>query len=184
MSFQFFLSCLYLFLPAYLGNMIPPLATKAGIFKPLAGPLDFGKKFLSEPFLGGHKTWRGTILYFIMAVAVVYLQFFLYRFPGPRSISIFNYSEINLLFFGILIAAGAIFGDVFFAFIKRRLRLKPGSRFMPFDQTNYVIGAFLFLYPFFRADCAVWLTLFISTFFLHILFNRFGYLFGLHGNKW
>jgi CDP-2,3-bis-(O-geranylgeranyl)-sn-glycerol synthase len=146
MGFQFIISCIYFFLPAYLGNMVPPLARKAGIFKFLAGPLDFGKMFLKEPFLGSHKTWRGTILYMITGVAVVYLQYFLYQYTGIRAISIIDYSQINLLLFGVLFSGGAVFGDVLFAFFKRRLKLQPGARFVPFDQINYVIGAFLFLH--------------------------------------
>jgi len=64
------------------------------------------------------------------------------------------------------------------------LRLKPGAPFLPFDQTNYVIGAYLFLTPFFKIDILIWIILFILTFFLHIIVNRLGYYLKLHGAKW
>jgi len=184
MNWQFILSCLYFFLPAYFTNMTPPLAKKAGILKFLERPVDFGKNFLARPILGSHKTWRGAILGIIIGILVVKFQVWLYRFPLIKEISFFDYSKINFLFFGFLISGGAVFGDLLFAFIKRRLNFPPGAPFLPFDQTNYVIGAFLFLTAFFKIDIQIWLTIFLLTFFLHIIVNRLGYILKLHQAKW
>ena len=184
MNWQFILSCLYFFLPAYFTNMTPPLSKKAGVLKFLDKPIDFGKNFLGKPILGSHKTWRGAILGIIIGILVVKFQILVYRFPLIKEISFFNYYKINFLVFGFLISGGAVFGDLLFAFIKRRLRLKPGAPFLPFDQTNYVIGAYLFLTPFFKIDILIWIILFILTFFLHIIVNRLGYYLNLHGAKW
>ena len=185
MNFQFFLSCLYFFLPAYFTNMTPPLIGKAGIFNFLDKPIDFGKNFFGQPLLGSHKTWRGAILGIIVGILVTEFQVWLYHFPLIREISFFDdYYKINFLVFGFLISGGAVFGDLLFAFIKRRLRLRPGTRFLPFDQTNYVIGAFLFLTPFFKIDIRIWLTIFLLTFFLHIVVNRLGYYLRLYQAKW
>jgi len=184
MSFQFLLSCLHFFLPAYFTNMTPPLVASAGILKSLAKPVDFGKKFLGQPIFGSHKTWRGVILGILVGFSIAFLQFHLYKFPAIRKISLFDYQKINIFLFGFLISSGAVFGDLFFAFIKRRLKIKPGTIFLPFDQTNYVIGAAIFLAPFFEIDISVWMTLFILTFFLHIIFNRIGFLLSLHKAKW
>jgi len=184
MNWQFILSCFYFFLPAYFTNMTPPLSKKVGILKFLERPVDFGKNFFSQPILGSHKTWRGIILGIIVGILVVKFQVWLYRFPLIKEISFFDYYKINFLFFGFLISGGAVFGDLLFAFIKRRLRLKPGAPFLPFDQTNYVIGAALFLTLFLKIDIFVWITIFILTFFLHIVFNRIGYFLKLHQAKW
>ena len=184
MGWQFILSCFYFFLPAYFTNMIPPLARKTGIFSFLNKPVDFEKKFLGQPILGKHKTWRGVILGIIVGLLIVGFQLWLYQFSFIKEISFFNYQEINILFFGLLISSGAVFGDLFFAFIKRRLKLRPGARFLPFDQTNYVIGAALFLTLFFKIDMLIWITIFTLTFFLHIAFNRLGFMLGLHRAKW
>jgi len=195
MSFQFILSCLYFFLPAYFTNMTPPLANRFNIFNFLDKPIDFGKKFLAEPLLGSHKTWRGVILGIIVGILIIWLQTWLYQFPSLKGISFINYSQINILFFGFLISGGAIFGDLFFAFLKRRLKLKPGTKFLPFDQINYVIGSALFLTPFFKINIlvcpppiygwwGVWITLIFLTFFLHIIFNRIGYYLKFHQAKW
>ena len=184
MNWLFLLSCLYFFLPAYFTNMTPPLIKKMGLFNFLDKRVDFNGKFLGKPIFGSHKTWGGVILGILVGVFVVLAQFYLYQFPIIKKISLLDYNKINILFFGFLISAGAVFGDLIFAFLKRRLKKEPGQRFLPFDQTNYVIGAFIFLQPFLRLDLTIWLTIFILTFFLHILVNRLGYLLYLHRAKW
>jgi len=184
MSFQFFLSCLYFFLPAYFVNMAPPLAKRIRIFDFLNREVDFKKRFMDQPIFGNHKTWRGVVFGILMGFLAVYFQRWLYQFPGPKSISFLDYSQTNLVWFGFLISAGAVFGDLIFAFVKRRLKLEPGAVFIPFDQTNYVIGAAVFLAPFFRIDPLVWVTLFMATFILHVIINRLGYQLGVHKNKW
>jgi len=177
-------SCFYFFLPAYFTNMTPPLIRRAGIFTFLDKPVDFGRKFKGQPILGKNKSWRGVIFGILIGILVVGLQLWLYRFSFIKEISLFDYSEINILAFGFLISAGAVFGDLLFAFIKRRLKMESGARFIPFDQTNYVIGAALFLTLFLKINILIWITIFILTFFLHLIFNRIGYLLGLHKNKW
>jgi CDP-2,3-bis-(O-geranylgeranyl)-sn-glycerol synthase len=164
--------------------MTPPIAKRLGIFNFLAKPIDFDKKFLGEPILGSHKTWRGAILAFFVGFFTSIFQKFLFNFDFFKKISILNYSQINIFLFGFLISFGAVFGDLLFAFIKRRLKLEPGARFLFFDQTNYVIGAFLFLNHFFKIEISVWLTILISTFFLHIIVNRLGYYLKIHQAKW
>ncbi len=182
----YILSCLYFFLPAYFANMTPPLARKANLFNFLDWDVDFGRKFLGQPIFGSHKSWRGAILGILIGLLVALIQGYLYQFPAIQRISFLDYGQINIFLFGFLISAGAIFGDLTFAFIKRRLRMKPGARFIPFDQTNYVIGSAVFLTAILKIEIIVWvwLTLFILTFLLHIIFNRLGYHLKLHCAKW
>jgi CDP-2,3-bis-(O-geranylgeranyl)-sn-glycerol synthase len=184
MILKFVLSCLYFFLPAYLANMAPPLAKKISFLDFLGKPVDFNKKFLGKPIFGDHKTWRGIISSFFVGMATVFLQKFLFQFPFFREFSLLDYERINIWMFGFLISFGQIFGDIFFSFIKRRLNLEPGAPFLPFDQINYVLGAFLFVEPFFKLGLKVWLFLLASTFFLHIIINRIGFWFDIHSAKW
>jgi CDP-2,3-bis-(O-geranylgeranyl)-sn-glycerol synthase len=184
-SFEFVLSTLYFFLPAYFCNMTPPLLKKAKIFEFLAKPIDFNKKFFDNlPILGSHKTFRGAIFGILIGMSVVFFQYFLYRFPFFKKISILDYQEINILFLGFLISFSAVLGDLFFAFIKRRLKLKPGVPFLPFDQTNYVISSALIVGPVYKIKISIWVTLFFLTFFLHIIFNRLAYYLKIHQAKW
>ncbi len=180
----YILSCIYFFLPAYFTNMTPPLIKKAGIFSFLDKRVDLGRKFFGQDFLGPHKSWRGVISGIIVGILVAFSQPYLYQFSFIRKISLIDYQKVNIIFFGFLISSGAVFGDLFFAFIKRRLKLQPGARFLPFDQINYVFGAFFFLQPFLNLNYSIWLTIFILTFFLHLIFNRIGYLLSLHKAKW
>jgi len=183
-NFQFLLSCVYFFLPAYFTNMTPPLIKRAGLFNFLAKPVDFGKKIGENPILGSHKSWRGVLFGIIVGILIAGLQLRLYKFQFFKDISLIDYSQINILLFGFLISTGAVFGDLLSAFIKRRLKKGPGERFIPFDQTNYVIGAFIFLEPFLKLSYFIWLTIFILTFFLHIVVNRLGFLLNLHKARW
>lgn len=180
----YILSCLYFFLPAYFTNMTPPLVKKAGLFGFLDKEIDFGKKFLGQPIFGKHKSWRGAILGILVGFLVSLIQGYLYQFPAIQKISLLDYRQINIFLFGFLISTGAVFGDLVFAFIKRRLKMEPGSPFIPFDQTNYLIGAAFFLTPIFKIEIMVWLTLFILTFLLHIIVNRIGYYLKIHSAKW
>jgi len=180
----YILSCLYFFLPAYFANMTPPLMRRANLFNFLDREIDFGKKFLGQPIFGKHKSWRGVILGILVGFLVALVQGCLYQFPAVQKISLLDYEQINIFLFGFLISAGAIFGDLLFAFIKRRLKIEPGARFIPFDQTNYVIGAAIFLTPIFKIEIMVWITLFVLTFLLHIIVNRIGYYLKLHCSKW
>ncbi len=181
---NFILSSLYFFLPAYFANMVPPLIKKVKSLEFLGKPVDFGKKFLKKPIFGSHKTWRGVIFSFLVGFLTALFQKFLYQFPFFKKISLLDYSQINIFLFGALISLGQILGDLSFSFIKRRIGLKPGAPFLPFDQTNYVIGCFLLLQPFFHLKIEVWVFLFFATFFLHIIVNRLGYELKLHSAKW
>lgn len=180
----YILSCLYFFLPAYFTNMIPPLMRKANLFNFLDKPVDFNRKFLGQPIFGKNKCWRGVIFGIIIGILIAGIQGCLYQFPAIKKISLLDYHQINIFLFGFLISAGAVFGDLLFAFIKRRLKMAPGARFIPFDQTNYVIGAAIFLTSIFKIEIMVWITLFILTFLLHIIVNRIGYYLKLHCAKW
>jgi len=184
---NFVLSCFYFFLPAYLTNMIPSLSATLGIFKFLAKPIDAGKQFMGKPLLGDHKTYRGLILGLSTGILFVFFQKWLFiNYLSMQSISIINYSKINIWNFALSMTLGAVFGDLIFAFIKRRLDLKPGARFMPFDQTNYVFGAALFLFVFskIKIDLSVWLVLLVLTFILHVGATQIGYRLGLSKSRW
>jgi CDP-2,3-bis-(O-geranylgeranyl)-sn-glycerol synthase len=182
---KFIFSCLYFFLPAYLANMTPPLAKKISFLKDLNTPVDFGLKLRRQCLFGSHKTWRGVFSAIFVGMSVIFIQGLLAaNFSAFRNISQVDYSAQNLFSLGFLMAAGAMAGDLASAFIKRRLNINPGEKFIPWDQTNYVIGAFVFTEPYLHLSFKVWFALFISTFFIHLAINRFGYELGIHKAKW
>ena len=185
LELKFIFSCLYFFLPAYLANMTPPLAKKISFLKNFNTPVDFGLKLRRQCLFGSHKTWRGVFSAILVGMITVLIQGLLAdSFSAFRGISQVDYGSQNLFFLGFLLAAGAMAGDLGSAFIKRRLNINPGGKFIPWDQTNYVIGAFIFAQPYLHLELKVWFALFVSTFFLHVAINRFGYELGIHKAKW
>jgi len=178
---------MFFFGPAYFANASPPLAYKIKILKGLAGPVDGGAKLNNDPVLGDHKTWRGVISEIIVCTSLMPAFIWVHNFLGLthyETIGFYAYNQINGFILGFLLSIGIVFGDLSFAFIKRRLKLKSGAKFIPFDQTNYVIGSFIILQPLFHLEIKFWFWLFVLTFFTHILFNRIGYNLGLHNAKW
>lgn len=186
MNFLYILSCIYFFFPAYIANATPPLANTFNLLNRLNKPIDGGLEIKGVPLLGNHKTWRGLVfeLFFctLLTQLLIYINDY-YNLSIYNNIG-FDIHSINSWLLGLLLSVGIIFGDIFFAFVKRRLRLRPGTAFIPFDQTNYVIGAFIFLQPILNLPLKFWLTLFLLTLFIHIVSNRVGYNLGLHKAKW
>ncbi len=186
MNFLYILSCIYFFIPAYIANATPPLANTFNILNCLNKPIDGGLEIKGVPVLGNHKTWRGLVCEIITCTLLTQLLIYINDY---YNLSIYNnigldIHLINSWLLGLLLSIGIVFGDIFFAFVKRRLKLRPGTAFIPFDQTNYVIGAFIFLQPILSLPLKFWLTLFLLTLFIHIVCNRVGYNLGLHKAKW
>ncbi|MFA5368395.1 MAG: CDP-archaeol synthase [Candidatus Paceibacterota bacterium] len=184
-SYLYYLWTIFFFFwPAYIANAVPPLLSKINI---LNHPIDNNKNLWGAPILGNHKTWRGLIAELITCSVFTQIFFTInnyYHLGIYESLGFNSYYQFGGLLFGLILGAGIVFGDISFAFIKRRLKLRPGFPFIPFDQTNYVIGAFIFIEPFVHLGLIFWFNLFILTFFVHILANRLGYNLGLHKAKW
>ena len=175
---------LFFFCPAYIANAIPPLIGK---IKFLDYPIDNNQILWGAPLLGNHKTWRGLVAELVSCSLLTEFFFQINHFYNLNiyeSLGFTDYYQIGGLAFGAILGLSILFGDIFFAFIKRRLKLQPGFPFLPFDQTNYVIGAFIFIEPIAHLGLVFWFFLFILTFFVHITFNRIGYNLGLHKAKW
>ena len=175
----FLLKCFYLMLPAYFANMAPVIFKKIRLFD---FPLDFNKKIKNKPILGKHKTFRGLIFGVAFAVGIAYLQFLLYGIEFFRSISFLDYNSWLLL--GFLIGFGALIGDSAKSFFKRRLGIKPGARFIPFDQIDFVFGALLFVSPFFAVSLEIFFASLILSFILHIIINHIAFYTGIRQEKW
>ena len=173
------LSCFYLMMPAYFANMAPVIAKK--IFNSLAIPIDFNKKIGNKPILGKNKTFRGLIFGVLFAVIIAYLQFWLYKNNIFAGITIADYS--NWLLIGFLMGFGAIFGDLVESFVKRRLDYEPGKSFVPWDQTDFVIGALIFVYPLVVLPLIKIITILLLSFILHIIVNHSAFYMGIRKEK-
>jgi CDP-2,3-bis-(O-geranylgeranyl)-sn-glycerol synthase len=174
------LASLYYFLPAYFANMSPNLLKK---INPLKTPVDFNKKFRGKLIFGHHKTWGGLIIASLIGVLTFYLQTLLYQYSFFQKYSLINYTEYSL-WLGFLLGFGAIFGDLIKSFFKRRYNRKPGQPWVPFDQLDFVIGAFLFSFILYIPPAFTIVVVIIASPILHIITNRLGYYLKINKSKW
>ncbi|MBT4540542.1 CDP-archaeol synthase [Candidatus Woesearchaeota archaeon] len=177
MVMKLILQTLWLFLPALLANMTPPLVKHLNV---LNSPVDFGLMFRGKRLLGQNKTIRGLVFGVFIGIIVASLQTFLFRFNSFQWLSIINYSEINFILLGGLLGFGALIGDLVESFVKRQFDIKPGKPFIPFDQIDFLIGAIVFLLFIFNPGFKVMVTLLVVGIGLHFLTNYIGYLIGHH----
>jgi len=184
MNFEIILATIYFFLPAYIANAVPPLLNRFKLFEKLAIPIDNNKTFRERAIFGTHKTWRGVFGIFVVGILIMFLFFELNNYFQLYEVIGFDHLKWNPFIFGAIFSLGIIMGDLFFAFIKRQLNLSPGAVFIPFDQTNYVFGIFLLLQYFINLDLLIWAIMLVQTFIIHTVFNRIGYILGLHNAKW
>ena len=79
---------------------------------------------------------------------------------------------------------GALIGDLIKSFFKRRLGLKPGARFVPFDQTDFVVGALIFIMPIFHVTLEIFFASLLLSFALHIAVNHAAFWLKIRNEKW
>jgi len=97
-------------------------------------PLDFNRKLFGKPILGKGKTFRGTFagLFFGM-LSVLGLELVM-----PK------WFVADYWTFGMLLVIGALSGDIFASFLKRRFGLERGHAIPFLDQLDFVIGSIVF----------------------------------------
>lgn len=160
---------------------MPVIAAQTPLIKNFNQPLDFNKKIKGHRIFGPHKTWRGLIVGAIFSSLTLWLQQYLYlHFSWCKSISgPINYSLIPLLIVGPLFGIGALMGDAIESFLKRQRGIGPGSRWFPFDQTDYIIGGALTTFIFFNLNISQYILIFFVWLIIHVLASYVGYLLGL-----
>jgi len=159
----------YLMIPAYLANMAPALI---GRYFPRI-PMDFGLSLGKVRIFGDNKTWAGFVSGVVVAVIV---GFILSKIYWP-----FDFSAV---YWSGLVGLGAMAGDAVKSFFKRRVNIKPGQSWIPFDQVDFTIGALILgSFVFFPGWLYAILVVVISA-VGHILINHLGYYLGTQKNKW
>ena len=173
---ELIITSLYFILPAYLANMMPVFAAKMGM--PGGVPI-------AERWLGAHKTWRGMFSGYVGALIVLLVQWWVFGEGWMGEYVILDYSFGVVVFgYAALFGFGALIGDSVKSFFKRRVGVKPGGVWFPFDQIDFILGAFLFLWPFVSFGWEVFVVVLIATPLLHFLANVIGYWVGLKKVWW
>ncbi len=177
---------LWFFLPAYVAN---PMAVVFGG----GTPIDSGRVLRDgERLFGDGKTWRGlaggvasgTLLGLILSTAVDLLA------PGTT----WSFGPWPWVPLGVsaLLALGALLGDLWGAFVKRRLHKPRGAKAVGLDQYDFVVGALALAASlpwsadrFFRGDGLLGLlAIILITPALHRAVNILGYRMGKKHEPW
>lgn len=149
--------------PAYCANATPVLAG-GGL------TMDFGKNFFDgKRIFGSNKTFRG--FFFGLSIGIL---------VGLAESVLFEYPPL----FIILPPLGALTGDLFGAFLKRRLGIQPGDLLPIIDQIDFVIGALIFSIPLSIINWSLVLVVLIITPPIHLLTNFGAYKLGLKKHPW
>jgi len=160
-------NALYFIFPAYCANAVPVI---------LGGgyPIDAGRTFIDgKPIFGSHKTVRGFFAGLIVGTLVGFVQNAVYP--------LYQYNPL----LGFVLSLGALIGDLFDSFVKRRLGFPPGASFPILDQLDFVVGALLFslmVPPLLPLNLI--LIILVITPPIHFLTNVLAFLFGFKSTPW
>jgi CDP-2,3-bis-(O-geranylgeranyl)-sn-glycerol synthase len=154
-------SAIWFILPAYVANATP-VALGGG------APIDGGRKFMDgRPIFGPGKTVRGFLTGLFAGAVLGFLQ-------GAAV------GQIHAYFLrGFLLALGALVGDLFGSFIKRRVNIARGEAAPVLDQLGFVVVAMLFASLIFTPTWEVILAIIIITPPIHLGTNFIGFKLGL-----
>ena len=149
--------------PAYFANAAP-LVLGGGT------PLDGGRRLADgQPIFGSHKTVRGVIAGVVVGTLIGIAE---------------SVVDSRLLIAGFMIALGSVLGDLLGAFIKRRLKVKPGKSFPILDQLDFILGGVLLGYPFFQIGLISIVLVVVVTPPIHLATNYGAYRLGIKKTRW
>ena len=144
------ISALKFIFPAYCANATPVLA--GGGTK-----MDFGKNFIDgKRVFGNNKTFKGFFFGLAVGIFVGLLEVMFFHFP---------------LLFSILTPIGALLGDLFGAFIKRRLGINPGGCFPSWIKLTSWLARWFFRFPLALVSWELALTVLLITPPIHLFTN-------------
>lgn len=178
------LPLIYLFVPAYAANAIPPLLAKLPLLRRWDAPADFGATWNGKRLLGSHKTIRGIV----GGTLIGGLLFLLQQAPSAGSAPLIPVPSIPYAslpwWYGLLLAFGAIgVGDCGESLVKRRIGVKPGKPWIPFDQLDYTVGAFLVTFWLFWPGWSGFLSLLVFNGLLACASHYLGWLLRLNRER-
>ncbi|QQS64800.1 CDP-archaeol synthase [Candidatus Saccharibacteria bacterium] len=132
------IDALYFFLPAGLANMAPVFATLVPGLKNINAPLDFGRSYRGRRIFGSNKTLRGIVSGGLLGSLTALAQFYASK---PELLSAQSLGRCLLC--GGAMGLAALLADAIKSFFKRQIGVAPGKPWIPFDQTDYILGGLL-----------------------------------------
>lgn len=139
---------------------------------------------MGKPLFGSHKTWRGLLFATLGGEAIFLMQLgIMAAIPAFRNIALFDYFTLPV-WTGFLLGFGAILGDLVKSFVKRRVSVKPGERWFPFDQIDYLLGGLIAISIVHPVAWSVWVAVLVGGLILHLLVNNIGFALGMKDTRW
>jgi len=168
-----------LIIPAYVANAM------ADVFGG-GRPIDGGRTFVDgRRILGSGKTVKGALGGVFSGTLCSFVEGIIVMTFVVETFSLSLYVAL-----GCVIAAGAMSGDIFGAFMKRRLSLPSGAPAPPLDQLGFILTALLFAFiftnfiPLVKITLGVVVIILVITPFIHILSCYIGYMLGKKRAPW
>jgi CDP-2,3-bis-(O-geranylgeranyl)-sn-glycerol synthase len=163
-SIQDWISALYIIVPIYCTNGAPVIFGGGE-------PIDFGTTLSDgERLFGNHKTIRGFLSGLIVGGLVGIVESILIA--------------ASLFEIALLASAGALLGDLLAAFIKRRMRIKPGKPLPIVDQLDFVLGAVVAVSLISVPTAGTLVILLCVTPPIHLIANIGAYKLGIKSTYW
>lgn len=180
---QLILGIAWFLIPAYFSNMTPPFIAIV-IGNRWDYPADFGLTWRGKRILGDHKTIRGFVGGIITGMLFGMLQHRLAGAAFVTGIALVDYAAVNGALLGALLGFGALLGDSVKSFFKRRAGIRPGGKWVPFDQIDFVVGAFALASFIAPQPWQTWLVAVVAHPFIVIFFKHLGYYLKINDVKW
>jgi len=159
------LIAIYVAVPAYVANSTPVVLGGGA-------PIDRGRRLIDgRRILGTNKTIKGFAYGLLLGSLAGLVEAVLFA----------NYALISV---GVIASLGALLGDLFGAFLKRRLDIAPGNPLPVVDQLDFILGAILFTYPLLNVTVGAVLILVIATLPIHLLSNTVAYMLRMKSRRW
>lgn len=176
------LGAIYYALPGLIANMMPIFVKNH--FKFLERPIDMGLSFRGRRVFGDHKTLRGFIFGIFGGILVGAMQFIVKDIDFFASISIVEYTLPLALTIGASFGFAALIADSIESFFKRQIGIAPGKPFIPFDQTDFILGIIACSYFFQPLSLSMIIVLLITGPLLSALVTKIGYKLKIREEKW
>jgi len=181
---EILLESLYFAVPLYIANSFATLTLTIPYIKNWDTPIDLGKSFKGKRILGNGKTFRGLLFGTLFAVLSGIFQYYL---SGRINFTYLDYKDKQLSFFilsSFLLGFGALIGDMVKSFFKRRIDIKRGQPWPPFDQLDFLTGGILLYSLYTIPNFKIVLILYIVTPVGHLVSNIVAYYLKLKDVWW
>ena len=178
------LESLFFAIPIYIANSFATISLTLPYIKRWNTPIDLGKSWKKKRIFGDGKTFRGLFFGTFFAVLSGIIQYFLSR---KYNFDYLDYEEKYFSFFiisSLLLGFGALLGDMIKSFFKRRVGIKRGRPWPPFDQLDFLTGGILLYSLLCIPNLKIVLILYTITPIGHLISNIVAYKLKLKNVWW